>query len=619
VGDLAFNAAHPRFWGDVILLESSALQQPSAALSSTTAIQAPRARASDGTYTVQPDVTIAAQTAQLFRAMQANTRSDPATGGTLDATALAGLLAPVDGSLPLVYLPVGMPGIVADDDFSGPGPGSAGSDDLDSFDGTAVSLFVDSYLVPQPGQEPVAATALMAMALDRYFVQNILLHGMHSLLFVDEVAMICAPDAAHRHWQRADTPAPTLPSPPAGPPASTTPPCPPVGPFMPCQQPPTVSGLSPWTGPTGGGTAVTVSGTGFAAAGVTSVLFDGSAATDVLVISSTLVRCTTPQVGLAGPVTVAVVTATGTGSMDNAFIYTQPSMAATLPVLTAADAFALADGPLLPIQQALIALCQARADAVGILSLPGHFTADQCIAWQQLLRQQLLLPDRSSILDDARETADLSYVAVYHPWLLTADAGSPDGVRPIACDGAVCGSIAARERVRQVWVAPANVPLQGVLGLTPVLSVDDWTELFAQQFNLIRAEPRDFRAMSAHTLSDDRSLLQLSVRRLLIVLRKAALAQGMDYVFETNHERFREGVRVALIELLQVMFEGGAFAGAVPAASYHVVTDQSVNPPQSIDQGRFIAQIQVAPSQPLEFLTVQLVRTGAGLLQATEA
>ena len=47
--------------------------------------------------------------------------------------------------------------------------------------------------------------------------------------------------------------------------------------------------------------------------------------------------------------------------------------------------------------------------------------------------------------------------------------------------------------------------------------------------------------MSAHTLSDERNLRQVSVRRLMILLRKVAIERGMDFVFESNHERFREG------------------------------------------------------------------------------
>jgi len=189
----------------------------------------------------------------------------------------------------------------------------------------------------------------------------------------------------------------------------------------------------------------------------------------------------------------------------------------------------------------------------------------------------------------------------------------------VSCDGAVCGIIAARERARQVWVAPANVPLQSVLGLTPILNDDDWADLFDLQFNLIRAEPRDFRLMSAHTLSDEAILLQISVRRLMILLRKVAVDRGMDFVFESNHERFREAVRLMLEKTLRFMFERGAFAGPTTEQSYRVVTDKSVNTPESVDAGRFIAQIQVAPSQPMEFITVLLTRLGEDLLQASEA
>ncbi|MCB0244729.1 MAG: phage tail sheath family protein, partial [Anaerolineae bacterium] len=207
-------------------------------------------------------------------------------------------------------------------------------------------------------------------------------------------------------------------------------------------------------------------------------------------------------------------------------------------------------------------------------------------------------------------------------WLMVADdavTGDAPVLRVVPPDGAICGVIAARERQRQVWVAPANVPLQGVLDLTPQFSLDDWADLFADQFNLIRREPRDFRAMSAHTLSEERQLLQLSVRRLMILLRKVALERGMVWTFENNDERLRDGVRSTLEALLRFMFERGAFAGRTPQQAFRVVTDGSVNSRQSIDQGRFIAQVQVAPSEPMEFITVLLSRASDGVLVVAEA
>jgi phage tail sheath protein FI len=265
-----------------------------------------------------------------------------------------------------------------------------------------------------------------------------------------------------------------------------------------------------------------------------------------------------------------------------------------------------------------VRFCQARADVVAMLTLPRHFEKRACIEWQQEFRGYLGLPRRGRSFDDVRDIADLSYAAIYHPWLLVRDALSPDAMRAILPDGAVCGMVAARERARQVRVAPANVPLEGVLGLTPNIGQEDWADLFEAQFNLVRSEPIDFRAMSAHTLSDEAILLQFSVRRLMILLRKVAYLRGLDFVFESNHERFREGVRAVLSDMLRFMFERGAFAGRTPDESYRVVTDESVNPPESVDLGRFIALVQVAPSQPAEFITVVLSRAG-DQLQLSEA
>ena len=162
------------------------------------------------------------------------------------------------------------------------------------------------------------------------------------------------------------------------------------------------------------------------------------------------------------------------------------------------------------------------------------------------------------------------------------------------------------------------MPLRETLGLFTGLSDDDWAELFARRFNLVRPEASGFCAMSAHTLSGERILLQISVRRLLILLRKAALQLGMDFVFQPNHELFRQGIRVMLENFLRSLFERGAFAGRSEADSFRVIADDSVNPPQSVEQGRLVVVIQVAPSQPMEFITVQLMRSGNGELLAEE-
>ena len=81
---------------------------------------------------------------------------------------------------------------------------------------------------------------------------------------------------------------------------------------------PTVSSVSPNSGPTGGGTAVTISGTNFATGAM--VTFGGTAATNVVVVSSTSITATAPA-GSAGAVTVTVTVSGHSGSLTNGFTY----------------------------------------------------------------------------------------------------------------------------------------------------------------------------------------------------------------------------------------------------------------------------------------------------------
>jgi hypothetical protein len=405
LNELAFNMGHSRFWGEVALLESSVLYRQSSA---------------------DADSARAAHTARLFREMRQDKRSEEAQNGSLDAVALAGLLAPLEEKelAPLeeeekarTYLPLGMASVLTEDDLMGPVKDDIGNDDLGKFQ---ASLFLDDYLVPAPKVQSTSGSALMAEAFNRFYVQDKRLRGLHSLLFMDEVALVSVPEAVHREWEHLPVVRTTSEaSPPSGPPP------PDWSQFLDCEQPPTV-----------------------------------------------------------GPPPQPVEPPRPTGPR--------------LPVLKSLDEFS--SDPLLEIQHALVNFCQARHDVVNILTLPLHFEKRQCIGWQEDLRQRLGLPRRRSVFNDVRAIADLSYVAVYHPWLLVADANAPDRLRAVPCDGAVCGMIAAREREQQVWVAPANVPLQGVLGLTPPFSKDDWADLFDLQFNLVRPEPRDFRVMSAQAV-----------------------------------------------------------------------------------------------------------------------
>lgn len=85
--------------------------------------------------------------------------------------------------------------------------------------------------------------------------------------------------------------------------------------------PPTITSVSPATGPAAGGTVVTITGTGFAAGATVS--FDGVAATNVTVSNATTIVATTPA-GDPGPATLVVTNLDGLGaSLGGAFTYLQ--------------------------------------------------------------------------------------------------------------------------------------------------------------------------------------------------------------------------------------------------------------------------------------------------------
>jgi hypothetical protein len=251
-------------------------------------------------------------------------------------------------------------------------------------------------------------------------------------------------------------------------------------------------------------------------------------------------------------------------------------------------------GPLLKIHQALLTMCAARGDLFAILSVPQQYREADLLAHGALLA--------------AGDRNTLSYGAFYHPWLTGREENALDQLRTSPPDGAIAGTMAKRSLLRGAWIAPACEPLHGVVALSPPVRREYWQVLQDAQVNIIRQEPIGFVCLNADTLSPDEDLRPINVRRLLQLLRRAALKLGANYVFEPNDPPFRRSVQRGFEVLLDGMFLRGAFAGRVASEGFQVVTDSSLNTPASIDQGRFIVDLKVAPSLPLSFLTVRLVQ-----------
>jgi hypothetical protein len=97
---------------------------------------------------------------------------------------------------------------------------------------------------------------------------------------------------------------------------------------------PTVTGISPSSGSTTGGTGVTITGTHFT--GATGVKFGSNNATNISIISDISITVTAP-VGSLGAVNVTVTTPGGNGTLTGGYTYVTPTAAGPNNARTGAD------------------------------------------------------------------------------------------------------------------------------------------------------------------------------------------------------------------------------------------------------------------------------------------
>ena len=95
---------------------------------------------------------------------------------------------------------------------------------------------------------------------------------------------------------------------------------------------PTVTGVSPNSGPTAGGTAVTITGSGFT--GATAVDFSTKAATDVTVVNSMTITADSPAGSGVADVTVITSAGTSAKSAADQFTYAAATIVAAAPTVT---------------------------------------------------------------------------------------------------------------------------------------------------------------------------------------------------------------------------------------------------------------------------------------------
>ncbi len=214
-----------------------------------------------------------------------------------------------------------------------------------------------------------------------------------------------------------------------------------------------------------------------------------------------------------------------------------------------------------------------------------------------------------------RSHFDSAWCALYHPWLVVARGDDArDALVNLPPSAAAAGILAATELALGVPHGPANRIAQGAVKALVRVSPHEHDTLHTLGVNVFLQEPLGVRLTAARTLSHDPAWRQLSVRRLVLLLRRTLLQQMQWVAFEPHTPALRRQLVHMVTALLRRLFRLGAFTGADESEAFFVLCDDSLNPPYRLDNGQLLAHIGIAPAEPLEFIVLQFARSGDGTL-----
>jgi phage tail sheath protein FI len=83
-------------------------------------------------------------------------------------------------------------------------------------------------------------------------------------------------------------------------------------------------------------------------------------------------------------------------------------------------------------------------------------------------------------------------------------------------------------------------------------------------------------------------------------------------VFEPNDPDLHARVRRTVAAFLRGLWMQGALVGATPEQAFYILCDESNNPPSSVDEGKLIVDVGIAPVKPAEFVIFRISQWQGG-------
>jgi phage tail sheath protein FI len=258
-----------------------------------------------------------------------------------------------------------------------------------------------------------------------------------------------------------------------------------------------------------------------------------------------------------------------------------------------------------PVLLAGMSYCQNRADCFFVGELPrGTETVSDALDFKN-----------GTGAFAGQQALNSTYGALYWPWVRILDplTGRPLDMPP---SGAVIGTYAATDSRRGVHKAPAGVEdgfLNTVIGIVQVVTRGEHDLLNPQGINVIRVLPNiGIVIFGARTTSSDPEWRYVNVRRLFLFLEESIQRGTQWVVFEPNDPVLWKRIVRNISAFLRVQWQEGKLVGDKPEQAFFVKCDEETNPPESVDLGRVITLIGVAPSKPAEFVIFRIMQARPG-------
>ena len=261
------------------------------------------------------------------------------------------------------------------------------------------------------------------------------------------------------------------------------------------------------------------------------------------------------------------------------------------------------DEPLyLGIQKQLVDWCATGKTRMAILDPPPAMSAAQALAWRERLQ-----------VDSPFGTCYYPQVVVTNP-VASADSSPTDRFLAVPPSGHVAGVWARTDAARGVWKAPANEVLRGITGLERPITDGEQSQLNPVGVNCLRSFGiNGVRIWGARTLSQtDQSWRYVNVRRLFIYIEESIRRGTQWAVFEPNDRSLWERVKRNITAFLRGLWREGALVGATPEMAFYVLCDETNNPSASVDEGKLVVEVGVAPVKPAEFVIFRISQWQSG-------